>query len=642
MLLVVPDLVIFCPLPPKPNGIADYLAEQLPYLCQQLRVCVVIENAAPKPITIPKSVVVIRLAEYLAAQHQLALVPHLYHVGNNPDTQYMLEVLLNRPGIVVVHDLNLHYLIDLTNLSLGDKEGYTRALFNQYGSAGEVIGRQLSQFGWKGNYMPHALMMNRSVLSAASNVIVHSEYSANVIRAEGHKKVHVIPHHLSPEIRQHQTKLKMTYRGQLGITGTKCVLTSMGFVAKAKQIRAVLASLNQLKNDGQDFVYILAGQCKQHEYDVFQDIAEFGLQEHVKVTGFLSNEDFFKYLIASDFIVNLRYPSGGESSGTLTRAFGLGLGCIVVNIGPFAEIPDDCAIKLDYNESFSEELTTALGELICDPSKRITLGLNARRWVESSHNIHTTTDAYLNVINSEQLRLSDLKGKEFKQRTVEYCDANFEINTYPSKTDLHRFINEETSLILQNKYAGQHWWLNRLLPLCHGDEILYVADKLDALNLAEKFHAVTKDKTVIYTAEVFSNMDIVEFELTLPRFLVVLPVRLIQVDPVRVFSKLNRLLELGAIGCVTLVWDSKIHNKVILNSKSLVAYWKAAGFEINEVITGSQDIYMITQASESEFEQEWCFSLTKVSNIVNLTPQPFYSGHYSTLKNMSVGISQGE
>ncbi|MFT5713208.1 MAG: glycosyltransferase involved in cell wall biosynthesis, partial [Glaciecola sp.] len=342
MLLNHPDVVIFCPLPPKPNGIADYLAEQLPYFSNKIDVCVVIENTAPTPTEIDASITVLRLAEYLVIQEQFSHTPHLYHVGNNPDTKYMLPVLLNRPGIVMVHDLNLHYLIDLTNLSQGDEAAYTLALFNQYGVAGKSIGEQLQKYRWKGSHMPHELLMSGSITDAASRIVVHSKYSANRIGATGVSNISIIPHHLSPEIRQHQPKLKMAYRGELGLPGNKVVITSMGFIAKAKQIRAVLDSLKVLKEEGRDFIYVLAGQCKQHEYDVYQDIAECGLQDNVLVTGFLSSEQFFKFLIASDFIVNLRYPTGGESSGTLTRAFGLGLGCIVVNIGPFAEIPENC------------------------------------------------------------------------------------------------------------------------------------------------------------------------------------------------------------------------------------------------------------------------------------------------------------
>ena len=137
------QVVVFCPLPPKPNGIADYFAEQIPYFSRTTKVTVVVENTHPAPTGIAANVTILYLEEYMWQQHEYADVPHIYHVGNNPDTQYMLPVLLSKPGLVVVHDLNLHYLIDLTNLSQGDKDSYTLALQNNYGESGVVIGQQL-------------------------------------------------------------------------------------------------------------------------------------------------------------------------------------------------------------------------------------------------------------------------------------------------------------------------------------------------------------------------------------------------------------------------------------------------------------------------------------------------------------------
>jgi len=634
MLLVVPDLVIFCPLPPKPNGIADYLAEQLPYLCQSLQVCVVIDNTAPLPVGISAATIILRLEEYLVCDAQLARVPHLYHVGNNPDTEYMLPVLLNRSGIVMVHDLNLHYLIDLTTLSMGDKDAYTLALFNQYGSAGKVIGEQLSKYNWQGSYMPHELFMNGSVVQAASHIIVHSVYSEQFIGAMGHQNINVIPHHLSPEIRQHQPKLKMNYRGDLGLPGNKCVITSMGFIAKAKQIRAVLASLSELKKSGQDFVYVLAGQCKAHEYDVFQDIADFGLQEQVIVTGFLSGKDFFKYLIASDFIVNLRYPTGGESSGTLTRAFGLGLACIVVNIGPFAEIPENCAIKLNYDENFVDSLTTALSELITQPHKRVEMGLNAKRWVESSHNISATTKAYLEVVALEKTRLQTLSTQAANKREQQSSYANMVWCDYLAEQEILSFIAENSAFITERALSGFHWWRNSYLPLHNDEPFLYVSDNHHGLELAEQLFAVDVKQVTQIDAEAIANEGASTILGNCERFLVVLPTRLIEVDPMLVFAHLNSLLSEGAIGCITLVWDSVVNNEVPFSRIAILDYLHAAGFSVERYLTGQNDINMHGGIHISAFTQEWCFALTKRSSMVNMSPQPYYPGACSNLKSV--------
>jgi glycosyltransferase involved in cell wall biosynthesis len=645
VLIGIPDLVIFCPLPPKPNGIADYLAEQLPYFSAHLSVCVVIENAAPEPRNLTGAIRVLRLAEYLRCQNTLAAVPHLYHVGNNPDTKYMLPVLLNRPGVVIVHDLNLHYLMDLTNLSVGDKQGYTQALFNQYGSAGKVIGEQLTNMNWKGQYMPHELMMNTSVIDAASHIIVHSHYSKNHIAAMTDTAITVIPHHLSPEMRHYQPKMKMTYRGELGLPGDRTVITSMGFIAKAKQIRAVLKSLKNLKQQGEEFVYVLAGQCKPHEYDVFQDIADFGLQDNVIVTGFLSSADFFKYLVASDFIVNLRYPSGGESSGTLTRAMGLGLACLVVNIGPFAEIPDNCALKINYDDDFDSNLAEALQQLITEHEMRIEIGLNGRRWVASTQEISSTTQAYLAVVKQSA---KNINTNDTLLVTSSVSSSMVWLEYLPLP-QVRKFILSNQLILDRMSDKTTHWWAQSMLPMYTNGNLLVVSKTQGILQLTEKLLGYPSEQTSFINSNDFAQDLAEKPTISFQHFAVNLPVRLIESDPVAVFCEINALLAMGASGCVTLYWDTEIENEVELTRAAIITYFEAAGFSLTRFITGKPDIDLddVNYADYSH-QQEWCFALTKCSRMVNTNPQPYYPGVCSDLKLLKQNksakqiVSQGD
>jgi len=45
------------------------------------------------------------------------------------------------------------------------------------------------------------------------------------------------------------------------------------------------------------------------------------------------------FVAASDIVLNLRYPTVGENSGTLMRALGLGKAVIVSEVGSFSELP---------------------------------------------------------------------------------------------------------------------------------------------------------------------------------------------------------------------------------------------------------------------------------------------------------------
>ncbi len=53
-------------------------------------------------------------------------------------------------------------------------------------------------------------------------------------------------------------------------------------------------------------------------------IRSLGLGAHVRLLGYQPIEEFVGYLAACDIVLNLRYPTVGENSGTLMRALGLG------------------------------------------------------------------------------------------------------------------------------------------------------------------------------------------------------------------------------------------------------------------------------------------------------------------------------
>lgn len=600
------QVVVFCPLPPKPNGIADYFAEQIPYFSRTTKVTVVVENTHPAPTGIAANVTILYLEEYMWQQHEYADVPHIYHVGNNPDTQYMLPVLLSKPGLVVVHDLNLHYLIDLTNLSQGDKDSYTLALQNNYGESGVVIGQQLSKFGWKGKFMPHELMMNASIISAAERILVHSKYSADKIAALGHKYVKIVPHHFSPAARQYQPKLKMQYRGELGLAGNKPVITSMGFIAKAKQIKAVLAALSDLKKQGLDFTYVLAGQCKPHEYDVYQDIADSGLSENVVVTGFLNEDEFFKYMLASDFIVNLRYPTGGESSGTLTRAMGMGLCCVVVNIGPFSELPDDCAVKLEWDTNFNHNLSNELQKLISDRHYRVKIGKNAQKWVERTHSINVTARAYL----EEAAKLQD--NTFFSTRAL-----NNKVLTYLTEPQL---LNWQRNNTISNN-ANNLWWQANLLPTNAAVVACIANDEAHQKTILTSLLGYAREQ--IHTAGV-TDFDNVFNGNLYPAAVVDACLSDLAGGPVTWIARLNKILAIGAKLVLSLYVPQTLNSEYNLDRNSIKQLLVAAGFSMDKSVAGPLDITMDKQVVPSS--EYWVFAVTKRSWMVNTNPEVYKNG----------------
>ncbi len=71
--------------------------------------------------------------------------------------------------------------------------------------------------------------------------------------------------------------------------------------------------------------------------------------------GFTPIEKFVEYIGACDIVLNLRYPTVGETSGSLQRALGLGKAVIVSDVGSFAELPDEICLKVPATPERSHE-----------------------------------------------------------------------------------------------------------------------------------------------------------------------------------------------------------------------------------------------------------------------------------------------
>jgi UDP-N-acetylglucosamine 2-epimerase len=86
----------------------------------------------------------------------------------------------------------------------------------------------------------------------------------------------------------------------------------------------------------------------------------------------------------TDIVVNLRYPSMGESSLTLFRAQALGKPVIVTRDATFAELSDEIACKIDTGPNEESDLAAAIETLARDPCARARMGVAARRYVETT------------------------------------------------------------------------------------------------------------------------------------------------------------------------------------------------------------------------------------------------------------------
>ncbi|MCA0177115.1 MAG: glycosyltransferase [Proteobacteria bacterium] len=391
-----PGLVLFSPLPPATSGIADYTAELLPALAALRPLVVVCERPQAVAMALPAGCTLRDPAAY-AAEPALHGLPHIYQLGNNRDHVFVYQAFRQRPGVLVQHDFNLHYLLDDTTLLRRDAAGYAEVLAEEYGPPGRTLAH-LRQLGLFSESQKLVLGVNTHLARQAPAVIVHSHWVRERLPPDVQARTTVLPHHGAPQAQAFAHLSRREARAQLGLPQDRRVVLSLGYITPPKQIDATLAAMALLAARGDDALFVIGG-ARNPGYDIDAQVQARGLAGRVRVTGFLDETTFFTYIVAADVLVNLRHPTVGESSGTLARAMALGLPAIVHNFGPMAEVPDAAALKVPLELGEPLALAAALETLLQDAALRRRLGAAARRYMRQACSVEQAARRYVGLVD---------------------------------------------------------------------------------------------------------------------------------------------------------------------------------------------------------------------------------------------------
>jgi glycosyltransferase involved in cell wall biosynthesis len=351
----------YSPLPPSRSGIADYSTLLLPALSE--RVDVVLAQPGKR-----------------APAADVAL----YHVGNDPDAHgWIVDALWKRPGVVVMHEFVLHHLIAGITIGRGNGRGYLDAMERDLGVAGRLLGLgvldNLLPLLWE--TQPERFPLAGVVLDHAHGVIVHSDYVAQNARAAGYQgRLWRIPHPVWPPEQVVPAS---------GVSGDP-LIGCFGFLNMNKRIPQLLEAFASLRRRRPGARLLLVGAAGER-FDVGRRLERLGLTEGVERLDYVPEERMWSLMAACDVLVNLRYPTMGETSGSVIRALSLGKPLLVSDVGWFSELPDDAVLKVPVDELEVATLEAALGFAV---DHGASLGAAARAYVEREHSLDRVADAY--------------------------------------------------------------------------------------------------------------------------------------------------------------------------------------------------------------------------------------------------------
>jgi glycosyltransferase involved in cell wall biosynthesis len=357
----------YSPLPPSRSGIADYSALLLPALRERVDV-VVAEPGKRVP------------AADIA----------LYHVGNDPDAHgWIVDALRKRPGVVVLHEYVLHHLVAGITIGRGDGRGYLDAMERDLGVAGRLLGLgvldNLLPLLWE--TQPERFPLSGIVLDDAQGLIVHSDYVGERARAAGYGgRLWHIPH----------PAWRMGAVEPAGDLSGDPLIGCFGYLNMNKRIPELLEAFSALRRERPGARLLLVGGAGER-FDVQRRLERLSLSEGVERLDYVPEERMWSLMAACDVLVNLRYPTMGETSGSVIRALSLGKALVVSDVGWFAELPDDVVLKVPVDEYEVPTIRAALGVAADHASS---LGAAARSYVVREHDLGRVADAYVSALET--------------------------------------------------------------------------------------------------------------------------------------------------------------------------------------------------------------------------------------------------
>jgi len=364
-------VAFFSPLPPTRSGIADYSQALLDPLGRLAEVETFSTGGR----------------EYHPRKFDLAL----YQIGNNPHHDFVYETALRHPGVVVMHEANLHHLMADITIQRGDWDAYLREADYNGGKAALEHARRAKALETGPDY--EGVAMTRRLLESARALIVHSDFMLREMRQQGFAgPIARIPHGAwIPQVD------RFAYRDRLGVEEDTSLIGIFGHLKPYKRIAESLRAFRRLLRVEPRAKMILVG-AKHPDFQVDSLIRSLDLWGAVRVLGFTPIEDFTGYIAASDIVLNLRYPTVGETSGSLLRALGLGRAVVVSEVGAFVELPDDICLKVPVGAGEEDLIFEYMNLLVSRRDVARSLGAHAHAYVERKCNWETVAHRYASFL----------------------------------------------------------------------------------------------------------------------------------------------------------------------------------------------------------------------------------------------------
>src|SRR5262245_5464110 len=388
-------------MPPSRSGIAAYSGEVLPLLVQR---------------GVAADVYVDENADDFVWRHRRN--PYdltVFQLGNAACHDYIWAYLFRYPGLVVLHDAQLHQAraLALTKRWIPRRDDYLAEFRANHPDAPPSVGEVVAA-GFGGSlyvHWPHI----RLVVESARLTLVHKQRLLFALcETYPDARSDAITMGVADPIDPPRAADAVAgVRARASIPPDALVLAAFGGITPEKRIGPLLTTLSTLAARHPRLHLMLVGAPVDH-YDVIADATRWAVTDRVHVTGYVPDADLADYLLAADVCACLRWPTNRETSASWLRCLAAGRPTLVSGLSDLVDVPtldprgwamldtspaprSPVAVSIDVVDE-PHSLRLALDRLLTDETLRRELGVSARAWWASHHKLSMMADGYLNAM----------------------------------------------------------------------------------------------------------------------------------------------------------------------------------------------------------------------------------------------------
>ena len=409
----MPRLAWFSPFAPVRSGIARYSSELLAGLAANYDIEAFVDGPPGSFTSGDERIPLFDAHDFVWKNRARPYDLAVYQLGNAPCHDYMWAYLVRYPGLVVLHDGQLHHARGRMLLQRWQprRDDYRREFrFNHPDAPPDLA--ELGVSGLLGS-LTYMWPMLRIVVESARHLVVHNEWLAGQIR-EAHPRAAIDVVDMGVPATAPAAGARDGIRSRHGIADDAVVFMTLGKVTPEKRTREALRALGSIVDTVPNAHLLIAGDAVEY-YDMRVEAEALGLNAKVTHAGYLADEAIDDYLAASDVCICTRWPTSRETSASWLRCMAAGKPTIFTDLAHTVDVPSldprnwsvlagttseearPVGVSIDILDE-DHSLKLAIRRLATDNRLRAMLGANAQALWARRFSVEGMAAAYLGVI----------------------------------------------------------------------------------------------------------------------------------------------------------------------------------------------------------------------------------------------------